>query len=193
MPRHKTITDEEILTVARSLFLQQGIVASTRSIAKLAGISEAVIFQRFGTKEDLFFAAMVPPTAQLDAMFKLQPGKQQVTTNLEVMSLQIVTYFREIMPIFLSLTSHPSFDMPTFLQRHTMPAMQIGKMLTAYLDAEADLGRVRQGTAETATAILISYLHHLALSETIGSHPAIDTDLAISKAIALLCNGSIPS
>ncbi|EKE96356.1 helix-turn-helix transcriptional regulator [Tolypothrix sp. LEGE 11397] len=32
--------------------------ASTRDIAKKAGISEAVIYQRFGTKEDLFFAAM---------------------------------------------------------------------------------------------------------------------------------------
>jgi AcrR family transcriptional regulator len=50
MPRKKTITDEEILSVARSLFLKEGAKASTRTLAKIVGISESVIFQRFNTK-----------------------------------------------------------------------------------------------------------------------------------------------
>ena len=83
MPRNKTITDEEILAVARSLFIKEGAKASTRTLAKMVGISEAVIFQRFGTKEDLFFAAMVPPEAQLEAIFNVQLGKKQVTANLK--------------------------------------------------------------------------------------------------------------
>ena len=117
MPRNKTITDEEILAVARSLFLQEGAKASTRTLAKLGGISEAVIFQRFSTKEDLFFTAMVPPSAQLDAIFSIQPGEHEVIENLKAVSVQIVGYFREVMPIFLSLIAHPAFDLPTFLQR----------------------------------------------------------------------------
>jgi AcrR family transcriptional regulator len=118
MPRTKTITDDEILAVARSLFLKEGAKASTRTLAKRAGISEAVIFQRFGTKEYLFFTAMVPPSAQLDAIFSIHPGEKQVIANLESVSIRIVVYFREVMPVFLSLVSHPSFDMQTFLQRH---------------------------------------------------------------------------
>jgi AcrR family transcriptional regulator len=200
MPRQKTITDAEILAVARTLFLQVGAKASTRTLAKLAGISEAVIFQRFGTKENLFFAAMVPPTAQLETIFAVQIGAEQVTTNLQSICVQIVAYFREVMPIFLSSIAHPAFDLPTFLQRHTLPAMQISDRLCAYLNAEADLGRIRPGSAETMAAILISHLHHLALSETIGSHQSIDLvggayrndNRAIADAIALLCRGVIP-
>ncbi len=192
MPRPKTITDAEILTVARSLFLQAGARASTRTLSKLVGISEAVIFQRFGTKEDLFFAAMVPPAAQLDKMFDVRAGSDLVSANLRSIGLQIVAYFREVMPVFLSLVSHPAFDLPTFLQRHTLPAMQIGNRLTAYLEAEATLGRIRTDIIAPTVAVLLSHLHNLALSETIGAHHPTDTERGIDEAIALLWQGISP-
>jgi AcrR family transcriptional regulator len=192
MPRSKIISDDEILSIARSLFLQEGAKASTRTLAKMVGISEAVIFQRFGTKEDLFFAAMVPPSAKLETMFNVQPGQQQVMTNLVSISLQIVIYLREVMPVFLSLISHPAFEMRTFLQRHTMPAIQINRYLIDYLNAEAELKRIRQESAATVAAVLFSYLHNIALSETIDTHQSSDTELSISAAIALLWRGMEP-
>lgn len=191
MPRNKTITDEEILAAARLLFLKEGAKASTRTLAKMAGISEAVIFQRFGTKEDLFFAAMVPPAAQIEAIFSIQPGQNQVTENLKSVSFQIVVYFREVMPVFLSLISHPSFDLQTFLERHAMPGMQLANKLTEYLNAEAELGRICKDNVEMS-AILLSHLHNLALSENIGSHKSIDTERAISDAIEALWKGLAP-
>ena len=191
MPRYKIITDEEILVVARSLFLKEGAKASTRTLAKTVGISEAVIFQRFGTKEDLFFAAMVPPKAQYEAIFSIQPGQKQVAANLKSVSLQIVAYFREVMPVFLSLISHPSFDLQTFLKHHTLPGMQLANKLTEYLDAEAELGRICKDNVAAAT-ILLSHLHNLALSETIGLHQPIDTDRAVSDAIEALWKGLVP-
>lgn len=192
MPRNKTVTDEKILAVARSLFLKEGAKASTRTLAKIAGISEAVIFQRFSTKEDLFFAAMVLPEAQLEVIFNVQPGQKQVTANLKAVSLQIVDYFREVMPVFLSLITHPSFDMQTFLKRHSMPGMQLGSKLTEYLNAEAQLGRTRTGNIAAAAGLLLSHLHNLALSENIGSHKPIDTESAISEAIAAIWIGLAP-
>jgi AcrR family transcriptional regulator len=192
MPRNKTITDEEILTMARSLFLKEGAKASTRTLAKMVGISEAVIFQRFSTKEDLFFTAMVPPVAQLEAIFNIKPGEQDIVTNLVSVSLQIVIYFREVMPIFLSLVSHPSFDMQIFLQRHTMPRIQIANRLVEYLNAEAALGRIQRGNVAATAAMLLSHLHHLALSENIGYRQPIDTERAISDAIEALWKGLAP-
>ena len=192
MPRNKTITDDEILAAARSLFLQEGAKASTRTLAKQAGISETVIFQRFGTKEELFFAAMVPPKMHFRAMFEVQPGQKPVTTNLEIISLQIVAYFREMMPIFLALISHPSFDMQTFLQQHTLPAVQIKQELNAYLNAEADLGRIQPDKGAVVASVLLSHLHNLALSETIEAHRPTDTERATAEAIDLLWQGLEP-
>ena len=192
MPRNKTVTDEKILAVARSLFLKEGAKASTRTLAKIAGISEAVIFQRFSTKQGLFFAAMVPPEAQLEVIFNVQPGQKQVTANLKSVSLQIVDYFREVMPVFLSLISHPSFDMQTFLKRHSMPGIQFNLKLTEYLNAEAQLGRIRTSNSAATAGLLLSHLHNLALSENIGSHQKIDTECAISEAIAAIWIGLAP-
>ncbi|MGB3294602.1 MAG: helix-turn-helix domain-containing protein [Phormidesmis sp.] len=192
MTRSKTVTDTEILAAARSLFLKVGINASTRKIAKAAGISEAVIFQRFETKEALFFSAMVPPKARLEKIFEIEPGEGRVPENLEFISLQIVGYFREIMPTFLTLIGHPAFNMETFLQRHTLPRIQIGNRLTEYLIAEAEIGRIRSSQVEITTAILLSYLHHLAMSETIGSCQHKKEPGTITDAIEALWQGLAP-
>ncbi|MBE9032631.1 TetR/AcrR family transcriptional regulator [filamentous cyanobacterium LEGE 11480] len=192
MPRKQTITDEAILAAARSLFLEVGAKASTRVLAKTIGISEAVIFQRFGTKEALFFAAMVPPTAQMEQIFSVQPGTQSVVKNLNIISDGIVAYFREIMPVFLALIAHPAFDLPTFLQNHTMPAAQISQRLTEYLRAEAALGRIQPADIPATVEILRSHLHHLAMSETIGAHQTNETKKAIQAAVKLLWQGLAP-
>ena len=191
MTRSKTVTDEAILSAARSLFLEVGVRASTKKIAKSAGISEAVIFQRFRTKEELFFAAMVPPEAQLAKIFRVRPGENQVPENLEFISLQIVDYFREVMPTFIALLGHPASDVQTFLQRHTMPRAQIGNRLTEYLTAETELGRIRKGQAEIVVAVLLSYLHHIAMSETIGANQG-SGEGSITNAIEALWHGLEP-
>ena len=68
MGRQKTITDEEVLRVARALFREQGHTATTREIAHVAGVSEAVLYQRFGSKDQLFFAAMHPRGPDLEQL-----------------------------------------------------------------------------------------------------------------------------
>lgn len=191
MPRNKTITDEEILAVARALFLKEGVNTSTRDIAKQAGISEAVIYQRFGTKEDLFFTAMKLPEARLDAIFCIQAGEGNVVENLEYVSLRIVDYFREVMPVFLTLISHPSFNMQIFLERHRAPAVQLNEKLTDYLTGESKLGRVHKGNIAIAIDVLLSHLHNLALYETIGA-PKTKVDRAVAEVVALLWKGLAP-
>ncbi|MBE9116064.1 TetR/AcrR family transcriptional regulator [Lusitaniella coriacea LEGE 07157] len=191
MPRNKTISNEEILAVARKLFFQEGVNASTRKIAKQAGISEAVIYQRFGTKEDFFFSAMKLPEAQLDEIFRLKIGEGKVVENLERISLGIVNYFREVMPVFLTLISHPSFSMPTFLERHSIPATQLSEKLIDYLTGESKLGRVRGNNSAIAVDVLLSYLHNIALYETLDA-PQAKIERSVADAIALLWDGLAP-
>lgn len=189
MPRPKTITDLDVLKVAREHFVQYGTGASTRSIAKDTGISEAVLFQRFGTKEGLFFAAMVPPSAALDEIFDVTPGKKTVIANLEKISAGILDYFRNVIPIFLPLITHPAFDMAVFLKQHEIPAMQINQRLHQYLSAEAELGRVGKKHLEGAVNLLISILHNLAIGESIGASDQKHAPQTISASIATIWDG----
>jgi AcrR family transcriptional regulator len=61
MPRPRTTTDDQILEQARACFLEHGAGVSTTVIAERLGVSHATLFQRFGTKEQLMLAALLPP------------------------------------------------------------------------------------------------------------------------------------
>jgi AcrR family transcriptional regulator len=57
---------EKILEIARKLFDERGYEATTTmQIAQEAGISERLIFSHFGTKEELFNAAVITPFASV--------------------------------------------------------------------------------------------------------------------------------
>ena len=62
MGRHKLIEDDDLLAKARAIFVREGTHVTSRALAKEIGVSTAVLFQRFGSKVELFFAAMTPPT-----------------------------------------------------------------------------------------------------------------------------------
>jgi AcrR family transcriptional regulator len=192
MPRPRTVSDADILAAARTAFLKDGVAASTRAIAAEAGISEAVLFQRFGTKERLFFAAMVPGPAKLDEMFDAEPGRGEVGTNVERCLMKLIDYFREVMPVFVKLVAHPAFDLTEFMKGHDVPAVQIGGKLAEYLAGEAALGRVRGDHVHAAAAVLINAVHNYALMECLGAHPADRAPHAIAGAVDVLWDGLKP-
>ena len=49
--RPPTITSERLLDVARDVFLECGIRATTQDVAERAGVSEGVLFHRFKSKD----------------------------------------------------------------------------------------------------------------------------------------------
>src|SRR6478609_5715637 len=56
--RPPTIDSQRLLSVARDVFLERGIRATTLEVAERAGVSEGALFHRFKSKEALFSAAM---------------------------------------------------------------------------------------------------------------------------------------
>ena len=56
--RPKIKTDEQLLAAARSAFIEFGGAVSTTVIAENAGVSQATLFKRFGTKEQLMKRAL---------------------------------------------------------------------------------------------------------------------------------------
>ena len=68
--KRKRLTAEErresIVAAGRAVFLEQGLNgARTRTIAQYAGITEAVLYQHFTSKEDIFEAAVLQPLRAL--------------------------------------------------------------------------------------------------------------------------------
>jgi AcrR family transcriptional regulator len=193
MGRHKLVEDDELLAVAREVFIDKGVTASTREIARLAGVSEAVIYQRHPTKAHLFFAAMVPPALNVEQLLSAPANELSVLEQLEEIALGMMRYFREVAPILMRLVTHPEFDWEKFARRH--PDCHFGRMhhgLIQYLESERARGRIVAENVGPAALTLFAALHSLAFLERLGVHGGKFDEAIIRDMVRSLWNGLAP-
>ena len=193
MGRRKLIQDDELLAVARDVFVEKGIAASTREIARRAGVSEAVIYQRHSTKADLFFAAMVPPAVNVEDLLAARDDAPGMLEHLEEIALGMLEYFRELAPILLPLMTHPSFDFEKFVQRHPdSPLSRMRLKLMEYFEAQGEQGRIVAENAAAAGLVLFASLHSLAMFERLGVHGGEFDEATVRGMVRALWTGLAP-
>lgn len=161
MGRNKTISDDDLLAAARRAFVKEGFAASTRRIARRAGVSEGLLFQRFQTKEDLFFAAMIPPPADLNRL--LHHPRSKGRALLEKITFSMIDYFRETLPVLLLLMSHPAFRFEEFAKRHPESPMLLlrRQAIGGVPGARAARRKARRGRPRSGGAAnLVHSSHH---------------------------------
>ena len=189
MPRPRRIDDATLLEAARAVFVENGPGATTREVARRAGVSEGVLFQRYKTKADLFFAAMAPPAADPAAILSGAEGDVGDREALEEAALRILAYFRETMPLLLPLVNHPSFDPQQFFHGEAPASLQswieeLGRFLAAQHTSAAAGENIRG-----AATLLTSALFGVALIDTAGIHGAPLGDDAIRGMVKALWDG----
>jgi AcrR family transcriptional regulator len=163
MGRHKTISDDEVLRVARDVFRRQGHTATTREIAEEAGISEAVLYQRFASKDDLFFAAMHAVGPDIEQLLGPDDPPDDARAYLHAVMVRLGQYFAEVIPLAVRRMMHPSFD-PARLARvrpEGPAALQEG--LAARLAALERRGEMAMHSAAATARLLLSLAHDWAL------------------------------
>lgn len=169
MGRKKTISDEDLLATARRVFLEQGPGAATKAIAKAAGVSEGVLFQRFVNKNELFFAAMVPPP--LDLADLLRPGTPAGREGIRNLTFAMTAYFRQFLPVLVTLMAHPDFQFEDFAARHPgSPLVVLRRQIVEFMvdqQRQGALGPVHPGAAALtvwSTAMTVAFF------ELLGAH-----------------------
>lgn len=173
MARIPKITNQQILEAARQVFLQHGFGASTLEIAQQAGISEASIFKRFSTKEELFFAAMGIPEKPL-WVNELESlcGKGNLKENLINICFKIMEFYSEMLPQIMMLRSRGN-ALPEPGDKEPRPIRDI-KALTAFLEHEINQNRLRPCDPQTVAHILLGSLMNYVLLEQISSQAIIE-------------------
>ncbi|MEH2280950.1 MAG: TetR/AcrR family transcriptional regulator [Nostoc sp.] len=174
MARTPRITNQQILEAARQVFLQQGFGASTLEIAQQAGISEASIFKRFSTKEELFFAAMGIPEKPL-WVNELESlcHKGNLKENLINICLQIMEFYREVLPLIVMLRSRGN-AIAELGSKEPRPMRDV-KVLTAFLECEINQDRLRPCDPQIVAHILLGSLMNYVFLEQISSQASIPT------------------
>jgi AcrR family transcriptional regulator len=187
MGRRKLVKDDALLAVAREAFVEKGLAARMRDIARRAGISGAVIYQRHPTKAHLFFAAMVSPASNVKDLFSAPANDLSVLEQLEGITLGMMRYFREVVPILMRLVTHAEFDLEQFSQRH--PDSPFGRMhlgLIQFLESQRARGRIVAEHVGPAALPLFAALHSLAFLERLGVHGGTFDDAVIRAMVRAL-------
>jgi AcrR family transcriptional regulator len=169
MGRRKTITDEEVLRVARNVFREQGHTATTREIAQTAGISEAVLYQRFGSKDQLFFAAMRPRGPDLERLLGPKDPPEDALTYLRAVVARLGEHFGEVIPLALRVMMHPSFDPARLAHAHPGGPAVLVEGLAERLAALARRGQLATPSEAVTARLLLSLAHDWALRRAHGT------------------------
>lgn len=163
MGRHKTISDHEVLQVARDVFRAHGHTATTRQIADAAGISEAILYQRFGSKDDLFFAAMHPHGPDFDKLLGPPDPPDDARAFLRAVTLRMGKYFGEVIPLALRVMAHPSFDPAALARAQPNAAATLRGQLAERLASLARRKRLAPQSVYLTARLLVSLAHDWAL------------------------------
>jgi AcrR family transcriptional regulator len=169
MGRQKTITDDEVLRIARNIFREQGHTATTREIAQAAGISEAVLYQRFGSKHELFFAAMRPRGPDIEQLLGPRDPPEYALTYLHAVVVRLGAHFAEVIPVALRVMTHPSFDPASLARANPGGPAALQEGLAERLASLARRGELATPSAAVTARVLVSLAHDWALRRAHGA------------------------
>ncbi len=192
MGRKKLVSDEQLLEVARNAFAERGLSASTREIARRAGVSEAILFQRYATKADLFFAAMVPPTFDLKTYLPDPIVNHSGERVIRDVFFGLLNYFREASPVIVQLLATQNFEFEEFAKAHPDNALvTLRWSLVAFLDELKSVNKIGGDPRFAALAMIMS-AQSLALFERLGAHGGTFSDPMVNALITTLWSGLRP-
>jgi len=168
MARPKTITDDEVLRIARDIFRDQGHTATTRQIAQAAGISEAILYQRFGSKDELFFASMHPRGPDVEELLGPKDPPPDALRYLQAVAVRLGEHFAHAIPLHLRVLMHPAFD-PARLARAQVggPAV-LREGLAERLQSLARRGEIATPHVAVTAQLLMSLAHDWGLRRAHG-------------------------
>src|SRR5690349_19839073 len=144
MARPRNITDAQILDGARACFLEHGAGVSTTLIAERLGVSHGVLFQRFGTKEQLLRAALLPPF-EPPWMARARAGPDDRDARIQLLELgeEISAYLERIVPCLAVLRSAGMHVESMADRREDLPPVRARREVVAWFSRAIARGLLR--------------------------------------------------
>jgi len=196
MARPRQITDEQILEAARRCFLEHGPSVSTTVIAEALGISHGVLFQRFGTKEELLKSALLPGEPGFIAELGAGPDARPIREQLLVLARRIYGYFEETVPrmTLLRASGLPAKDLCAPGLGAVPAPVRAHRALTGWLGRALEARRVRPHNPEYVSYVMLGALQARAFVRHVSGDPVVADDDSeyVATVIDLVCNSLEP-
>lgn len=169
--RPRLISDEQLLAVAREVFLERGIQATTGEVAKRAGVSEGTIFHRFGSKDALFRAAMrVDPSAMPNIVAELaERVTGDLASRLRGFAQGMLEIGRVAVPVLMMSWSNPTgeYRLEKILDRAD-GYRNVLRLVCTFFERELDNRKDSRVNAEILARIFMGSLHHYCMAHLLG-------------------------
>jgi AcrR family transcriptional regulator len=149
---------ERILDAAAVVMREKGVAnTTTKAIAAAAGYSEAMLYKHFADKQELFLLLLKERLPGVRPRLAA-PGWGDLAANLAEIVEQLMSYYADLFPMSVSI-----FSAPELLVQHREGIARHGgsgpvgpvRMLTNYLEAEREAGRIREDANTAAAAQLL--------------------------------------
>lgn len=210
--RPPRIDTEKLLEVAREVFLEKGIRATTLEVAERAGVSEGAVFHRFKSKDVLFREAMRWEAENFPAAFtnildSIDPlDMSEALTNV---ALRMIELSRVGIPLMMMTWSNPdwtsSFNSkdscispsgcsalhPSDAHREVMRSLL--RRFAGYFEARMAEGKLRRMDGEILARCFMGTVHHYCMSEIIlGSREdSLPEGMFVRGLVDLILHGSV--
>jgi AcrR family transcriptional regulator len=185
--------------VARDVFLERGIRATTAEVAERAGVSEGVLFHRFKSKEGLFSAAMdfdreEAPRRVLKAIEELGHEGLEVREAIVRLATTLVEVGRVALPMMMMSWSNPQPCAAPIFDKKRSKYREIIKALGGYFEQQMEHGKLRQLDSEVLARALLGAVHHFVLARLLleeGDGAVMPEGMFVRGLADLLLNGAV--
>ena len=199
MSRPATIDSQVILAAARETFFTRGVSATTAEIAARAGVSEGTLFKRFGSKVQLFQAAVGELIADETWQGPLQ-GTPRDAADLEARLVEFVERaagrFKNLVPLMMmAWSSAREGYLPELFAQGTPPQVTEVQQLAGFLERAMRRGLLARRDALMSAHLLLGSVQHFALMslmETARTALPLDEADYARRAITTLLDGLRP-
>ena len=154
-------TRDRIVDAAATVLRERGLAhATTREIARAAGLSEAALYKYFPGKEALLLSVVRERLPELiPALLELpqRAGQGTVAANLTDITMVALAFYRELVPMLGAMFAEPELlaRHQEVLREHDLGPHLAPAALAGYLRAEQQQGRVAAGMDTSAAAALL--------------------------------------
>ncbi len=200
--RPPVISSDELLEIARRVFLEQGIRATTAEVAHRAGVSEGTLFHRFKSKDALFREAMrFDPAATPEPLSDIagRAGQGELRETLVDVGTRMLAIGRVALPMMMMSWSNPGGE---FSLEKLGDAGCRGRgyhqaflNLRDFFEREIAAGRLHERNQPEALArIFMGSLHHFCMTELVLARDPVSTlspKAYVEALVDLLLHGAL--
>ncbi|MBX2797413.1 MAG: TetR/AcrR family transcriptional regulator [Myxococcales bacterium] len=193
MARPRQVTDDEILEAARACFIEHGPSCPTTVIAERLGVSQAALFKRFGTKQELMCSALMPPP--LPGWIELVekgPDERPIPVQLTEIAQAVASFFEEFAPRLTTLKAS-GVDIKALMSRYDVPPPLRGILgLSKWMATAAEQGRIRTTQPRTAALLFLGSFQGRAFLSHVFGFNLTDQDEYVAEIVATVWRGLAP-